>query len=155
MEKMIQVNPRDRMHSFEEIQNSIAEQTFEQIKFTNSEKKVYQNFATSFCGLLCRIKDNLITERDSSVIIEKLRAILRDNSLEENVTNVKRLISIFIKSDYRYYRNNIEVYKVKDFYEFFLSQKNAVRDVILNNLYGRIANIPISHSIYDDELPFD
>ena len=40
MEKMIQVNPRDRMHSFEEIQNSIAEQTFEQIKFTNSEKKV-------------------------------------------------------------------------------------------------------------------
>lgn len=155
MEKMIQVNPRDRMHSFEEIQNSIAEQTFEQIKFTNSEKKVYQNFATSFCGLLCRIKDNLITERDSSVIIEKLRAILRDNSLEENVTNVKRLISTFIKSDYRYYRNNIEVYKVKDFYEFFLSQKNAVRDVILNNLYGRIANIPISHSIYDDELPFD
>lgn len=155
MEKMIQVNPRDRMHSFEEIQNSIAEQTFEQIKFTNSEKKVYQNFATSFCGLLCRIKDNLITERDSSVIIEKLRAILRDNSLEENVTNVKRLISIFIKSDYRYYRNNIEVYKVKDFYEFFLSQKNAVRDVILNNLYGRMANIPISHSIYDDELPFD
>lgn len=155
MEKMIQVNPRDRMHSFEEIQNSIAEQTFEQIKFTNSEKKVYQNFATSFCGLLCRIKDNLITERDSSVIIEKLRAILRDNSLEENVTNVKRLISIFIKSDYSYYRNNIEVYKVKDFYEFFLSQKNAVRDVILNNLYGRIANIPISHSIYDDELPFD
>ena len=155
MEKMIQVNPRDRMHSFEEIQNSIAEQTFEQVKFTNSEKKVYQNFATSFCGLLCRIKDNLITERDSSVIIEKLRAILRDNSLEENVTNVKRLISIFIKSDYRYYRNNIEVYKVKDFYEFFLSQKNAVRDVILNNLYGRMANIPISHSIYDDELPFD
>lgn len=125
MEKMIQVNPRDRMHSFEEIQNSIAEQTFEQIKFTNSEKKVYQNFATSFCGLLCRIKDNLITERDSSVIIEKLRAILRDNSLEENVTNVKRLISIFIKSDYRYYRNNIEVYKVKDFYEFFLSQKKC------------------------------
>ena len=53
------------------------------------------------------------------MIIEKLRAILRDNSLEENVTNVKRLISIFIKSDYRYYRNNIEVYKVKDFYEFF------------------------------------
>ena len=154
MEKMIQVNPRDRMHSFEEIQNSIAEQTFEQIKFTNSEKKVYQNFATSFCGLLCRIKDNLITERDSSVIIEKLRAILRDNSLEENVTNVKRLISIFIKSDYRYYRNNIEVYKVKDFYEFFLSQNNAVRDVILNNLYGRIANIPISHSIDDVEFVF-
>lgn len=155
VEKMIQVNPKDRLHSFEEIQSSIAEQTFEQINFTNAEKKVYQNFATSFCKLLCQIKDCLDTERDPSVIIEKLRVVLRDNSLEEYVTNVESLISIFVKSGYKYYRNDIEVDKVKDFYEFFLNQTDVIREVVLNNLYGRIGNIPVIDSIYDNELPFD
>ena len=89
------------------------------------------------------------------MIIEKLRVVLRDNSLEEYVTNVESLISIFVKSGYKYYRNDIEVDKVKDFYEFFLNQTDAIREVVLNNLYGRIGNIPVIDSIYDNELPFD
>jgi serine/threonine protein kinase len=155
LEKMIQVNPVNRMHSFEEIQNSIAEQTFEQINFTDEEKEIYQKFANSICALLYQIKDSLSIEKDSSIIIEKLRVILRDNSLEEYITNVTTLISIFVKSDYRYYNNRVEVYKVKDFYEFFLNQADAVKEIILNNLYGRIGNIPVIDSAFDEELPFN
>lgn len=154
-EKMIQVNPVNRIHSFEEIQNSIAEQTFEQINFTDEEKEIYQKFANSICALLYQIKDSLSIEKDSSIIIEKLRVILRDNSLEEYITNVTTLISIFVKSDYRYYNNRVEVYKVKDFYEFFLNQADAVKEIILNNLYGRIGNIPVIDSAFDEELPFN
>ena len=155
LEKMIQVNPVNRIHSFEEIQNSIAEQTFEQINFTDEEKEIYQKFANSMCALLYPIKDSLSIEKDSSIIIEKLRVILRDNSLEEYITNVTTLISIFVKSDYRYYNNRVEVYKVKDFYEFFLNQADAVKEIILNNLYGRIGNIPVIDSAFDEELPFN
>ena len=155
LEKMIQVNPVNRRHSFEEIQNSIAEQTFEQINFTDEEKEIYQKFANSICALLYQIKDSLSIEKDSSIIIEKLRVILRDNSLEEYITNVTTLISIFVKSDYRYYNNKVEVYKVKDFYEFFLNQADAVKEIILNNLYGRIGNIPVIDSAFDEELPFN
>lgn len=155
LEKMIQVNPVNRIHSFEEIQNSIAEQTFEQINFTDEEKEIYQKFANSICALLYQIKDSLSIEKDSSIIIEKLRVILRDNSLEEYITNVTTLISIFVKSDYRYYNNRVEVYKVKDFYEFFLNQADAVKEIILNNLYGRIGNIPVIDSAFDEELPFN
>ena len=155
LEKMIQVNPVNRIHSFEEIQNSIAEQTFEQINFTDEEKEIYQKFANSICALLYQIKDSLSIEKDSSIIIEKLRVILRDNSLEEYITNVTTLISIFVKSDYRYYNNKVEVYKVKDFYEFFLNQADAVKEIILNNLYGRIGNIPVIDSAFDEELPFN
>lgn len=155
LEKMIQVNPVNRIHSFEEIQNSIAEQTFEQINFTDKEKEIYQKFANSICALLYQIKDSLSIEKDSSIIIEKLRVILRDNSLEEYITNVTTLISIFVKSDYRYYNNRVEVYKVKDFYEFFLNQADAVKEIILNNLYGRIGNIPVIDSAFDEELPFN
>ena len=155
LEKMIQVNPVNRIHSFEEIQNSIAEQTFQQINFTDEEKEIYQKFANSICALLYQIKDSLSIEKDSSIIIEKLRVILRDNSLEEYITNVTTLISIFVKSDYRYYNNRVEVYKVKDFYEFFLNQADAVKEIILNNLYGRIGNIPVIDSAFDEELPFN
>ena len=155
LEKMIQVNPVNRIHSFEEIQNSIAEQTFEQINFTDEEKEIYQKFANSICALLYQIKDSLSIEKDSSIIIEKLRVILRDNSLEEYITNVTTLISIFVKSDYRYYNNRVEVYKVKDFYEFFLNQADAVKEIILNNLYGRIGNIPVIDSTFDEELPLN
>ena len=59
-----------------------------------------------------------------------------------------------MKSDYKYYNNNIEVYIVKEFYNFLLNQTDGVRDIILNNLYGRIGNIPVIDSILDNELPF-
>lgn len=155
LEKMIEVKLEKRVNSFEEIQNCLTEQRIEEINFADEEKKIYQDFAVSFCGLIHLIKDTLNVERDSAVILEKLKVILRDNCLEEYITSAERLISVFVKSDYKYYNNNIEVYIVKDFYDFFLNQTEGVRDIILNNLYGRIGNIPVIDSIFDDELPFN
>lgn len=154
LEKMVEVNPEKRVDSFEEIQNSLTEQRIEEINFADEEKKIYQDFAVSFCGLIYRIKDNLSVEKDATIILEKLKIILRDNCLEEYITSVDKLISIFVKSDYKYYNNNIEVYIVKEFYNFLLNQTDGVRDIILNNLYGRIGNIPVIDSILDNELPF-
>lgn len=155
LEKMIRVDPAERMVSFEKIQNSIAEQTFEQVKFSYKEKKIYQDFASAFCDSLSKIKDNLKVERDTAVIIEKLRVILRDNSLEEYISNIEFLISTFIKSNYKYYKTRIEVEKVRGFYDFFIQQTDNVKEIILNNLYGRVANIPVINSVFDEELPFN
>lgn len=155
LEKMIQIKPANRLESFEQIQNSIAMQTFEQINFPNKEKLVYQIFASNLCSLLCKIKDRLDVEKDMVVIIEKLRIILRDNSLEQYVTNPEKLISIFIKSNYTYYNNKVEVDVVKEFYDFFVKQTDSVKEIILNNLYGRIGTIPVVDSVYDEDLPFN
>ena len=32
---------------------------------------------------------------------------------------------------------------------------DAVKEIILNNLYGRIGNIPVIDSAFDEELPFN
>lgn len=154
LEKMITVNPDNRADSFELIQKEIAEQTFENINFTHSEKTVYQSFATDFCGALCKIKDSLIVERDSAVIIERLRTVLRDNALEKYISQEESLISCFIKSNYTYYKKDILVENVRQFYDFFVKQPNALKEVVLNNLYGRVSNIPVIDSNYD-ELPFN
>ena len=37
---------------------------------------------------------------------------------------------------------------------FFISQTDTVKMVVLNNLYGRIGNIPIIQDTYE-ELPFN
>lgn len=155
LDKMIRINPNERIISFLQIQNCIADQTFEQINFTDREIEIYQDFAKYFCNMLYQINKNLNLERDIVVIIEKLRALLKDNSLEYNITNRERLISIFIKSKYIYYsENQMQVYKVKNFYDFFISQTDTVKMVVLNNLYGRIGNIPIIQDTYE-ELPFN
>lgn len=153
LEKMISLNLDTRIESFELIQNKIAEQTFENIDFTNYEKTIYQNFATVFCNALCNIKDSLIVERDSAVIVEKLRIVLRDNVLEKYISKPNSLISCFVKSSYTYYKNDILVENVKQFYDFFVKQPNVLKEVVLNNLYGRVSNIPVIDSAYD-ELPF-
>ena len=42
----------------------------------------------------------------------------------------------------------------RQFYDFFVKQPNALKEVVLNNLYGRVSNIPVIDSTYD-ELPFN
>lgn len=154
LEQMTTVNPLERISSFEILKQKIAEQTFENIRFSNSQKEIYQEFASAVCGALCKIKDSLVVERDSSRIIEDLRIILRDNSLEKYVSHPDKLISCFVKSNYTYYSKTILVDDVKKFYDFFVSQSHSYQDIILNNLYGRISNIPVIDTSFDMDLPF-
>lgn len=155
LEKMVIVNSSERIESFELIKKVIAEQAFENIEFKDWEKVVYQKFATDFCNALCEIENSLVVERDTSVIIEKLRVVIKDNVLEEFITHNEKLISCFVKSAYSYYKTEIPVVNLKNFYVFFAKQQNEKKDIILNNLYGRLSNIPVVKSELDEELPFD
>lgn len=51
-------------------------------------------------------------------------------------------------------KKRIEVNVVKDFYDFFVSQTDVIKNIILNNLYGRFGNIPVVYNVFDEELPF-
>ena len=44
---------------------------------------------------------------------------------------------------------------VKKFFDFFNSQTESLRKVILNNLYGRMDKIEIHYTYFDEELPFN
>ena len=155
LDQMIQVNPIERISSFELLQREIAEQTFEDINFSESQKEVYQVFASDVCNILCNIKDSMLLERDISVIIENLRIILRDNSLEKYMSHPDKLVSCFLKSNFTYYNRSILVDNIKIFYDFFVAQSNSYKEIILNNLYGRIGSKPIIDSTSYEGLPFN
>ena len=156
LEKMIQINPDDRIESFETIQNCIAEQTFDAIKFSDEQKTVYQRFANGICEAISTISDELVVEYDDAIIIEKMRVVLRENCLEEYIAKSNELIRCFVKSSYSFYPSRkIEVVDVKNFFDFFVSQTGALRKVVLNNLYGRMDKIEIQYTGFDEELPFN
>lgn len=153
--KMIEVDVNKRIGSFEVIQKEIAEQEFDNIKFNNSEKKIYQSFADNVCGAIKNLKSKIELEDNEKVIIESLKSIVRANSLEKYITDISEVISCFVKSNYVYIQKNVEVSIVVDFFNFFSRQPLNLKQVILDNLYGRLKRIEIIEDLWDEELPFN
>lgn len=156
LRKMIEISPQKRINSFLTIQDEISNQAMETFDFSREQKNIYRTFAEDLKNSISVIKDSLIVEKDIGIIIEKMKKVLRDNALEMYISNNYVLISCFIKSNYKYYTGKeIPVVEVKNFYNFLVSQSSEKREIILNNLYGRLNKIPVVNSMYDEELPFN
>lgn len=155
LDKMIEVNSDKRIESFEAIQKEMAEQEFDNIKFSNNEKKIYQSFADNICCAIKNLTCKIELEENERVIIEKLKSIVRANSLERYITDISEVISCFIKSNYVYFQKNIEVSVLVEFFEFFSRQPLNLKQVILDNLYGRLKRIEVVEGLWDGELPFN
>ena len=156
LRKMIEISPQKRINSFLTIQDEISNQAMETFDFSREQKNIYRTFAEDLKNSISVIKDSLIVEKDIGIIIEKMKKVLRDNALEMYISNNYVLISFFIKSNYTYYTGKeIPVVEVKNFYNFLVSQSSEKREIILNNLYGRLNKIPVVNSMYDEELPFN
>ena len=156
LRKMIEISPQKRINSFLTIQDEISNQAMETFDFSREQKNIYRTFAEDLKNSISVIKDSLIVEKDIGIIIEKMKKVLRDNALEMYISNNYVLISCFIKSNYTYYTGKERpVVEVKNFYNFLVSQSSEKREIILNNLYGRLNKIPVVNSMYDEELPFN
>lgn len=156
LRKMIEISPQKRINSFLTIQDEISNQAMETFDFSREQKNIYRTFAEDLKNSISVIKDSLIVEKDIGIIIEKMKKVLRDNALEMYISNNYVLIPCFIKSNYTYYTGKeIPVVEVKNFYNFLVSQSSEKREIILNNLYGRLNKIPVVNSMYDEELPFN
>lgn len=156
LRKMIEISPQKRINSFLTIQDEISNQAMETFDFSREQKNIYRTFAEDLKNSISVIKDSLIVEKDIGIIIEKMKKVFRDNALEMYISNNYVLISCFIKSNYTYYTGKeIPVVEVKNFYNFLVSQSSEKREIILNNLYGRLNKIPVVNSMYDEELPFN
>lgn len=155
LEEMTAIDPIKRIQSFEYLKQKLVEQTFETFDFSAQQKDIYQCFANAMCNLLSRIIDSLTVERDTATIIENLRILLRDNSLEEYISHPDKLISCFVKSNFKYYRKSVDVNIVQEFYDFFIAQSPSYQNIVLNNLYGRLSNIEVIDTTIDPDLPFN
>jgi serine/threonine-protein kinase len=152
LDKMTRTDPHSRYQHFEEIIQDISAGTLVDLDFTNTERSIYQKFADDLLQHVTRLHSEFEPSYDLPVIFNKLGDVLRTSMLEDYIQNNAKLISCFIRSGYTYIPiQNIEVVKVKNFYEMIKSKDDVVGRVILDNLYARFYTLPVGK---DDDLPF-
>lgn len=155
LSEMTEIDYNKRFSSFKEIVNLISDRSFDDIKFSDDEKGLYQELAEWICDRLANIKWKLELQEDTEIILEKMETVLSNNSLEEYIQSNSDVISCFLKGEYKYYtKNKMEVSVFERFYRWYYGLEEYKRIIVLNNLRGRLKNIPIKMED-DEELPFN
>lgn len=153
IDNMIIANPQKRIRSFTEIIESMSNDIFAEICFTDIEKSIYINFADSLISHIINIKKelNLITEPKE--IISSLENVIGSSLVEDTLQDNSLLISCFVNSSYTYNkRTDIDMKMIKDFYKFFKSSRTNMQKIILNTINTRLRTVPIR--ITDEDIPF-
>lgn len=154
LEKMMSKNPDDRYDSFADILTAMDKNDFSQLNITNYDRRVYSGFINPLVNSISAFTDvpkiNITVEQ----LLNGLDELLKDNCLNTFVCNSKDLITIVVKSHYKYYpESKIEVEKIESFYKWLIDKDLEFQNIVLRNIVHRLKNIKVEYSDYDD-LPF-
>lgn len=152
VEKMIKVKPNQRYKSFNEVSKEISKGILSEVDFTDSEKRIYIDFADQLTNHISKFYDKFIPMNDINTTINSLANLIRDSALEKYIQANNLLINCFVNGRYSYYKkNDIEVDCVKAFYELLISLKTQKQKIVLDNISLRLSKIEIK---IEDDLPF-
>lgn len=153
LKKMILKNPSTRFESFEIIERELIWYVTNSL-FTESDKNIYSNFASSICEKIGILKPDSEYISDLDDIIMNLENLYKDSILENYIQNNWRLIKCFIKGWFKYNTKvNIYTDALKDFLNFLKWNPRNKQKIILNNLWWRFDSIE-KEEISVDDLPF-
>ncbi len=154
LDKMIILDSTKRISSFEKISEIIStNQIHEKEFFDNNDKKIYSKFFDLLEKCLVSYGEEFQMHWDIDLIINKLKELLSNNSLEFYLQNNADLIRCFIKNNVQYkIKKSILISEIQDFYSFLLSLDSKKKAIVIQNIYNRLKNIPVK--IMDDDFPF-
>ena len=153
IEKMIQLDPKNRYKSFHDISIDISKGVLGEIDFKAEEKETYRKFANTLSASIMYYWSEYNPIRDDNKILNNLAALIRKSSLEEVIQDNSLLISCFIKGGYNY-RNkvDIKVSIILDFYQLLDNLNPYKRKTVLDNIDARLSTIKVE--AIEDDLPF-
>ncbi len=153
--KMMHCDPNKRFDSFDKILNAINNKDFKMIEITESDKITYRNFSNGLKQSISCFTDTLKMETDIDKILKSLGEVISNNCFEDIIVSNNALVSVFVKSPYRYYKNvEISIIDVENFYEWISSKDEKYQQVVINNLKLKLQTIETKIEIDDDDLPF-
>ncbi|MGG4167428.1 protein kinase family protein [Rossellomorea vietnamensis] len=154
IDKMVQLNPRERYATFEDISIDISQGVLA-ISFTEQEKNLYRGFAEVLSKYIVNHTNRYDPVKDPSTIIKQLSTLIRNSSLEEYIQDNSQLISCFLNNPYVFRSSkDIPLTKVTEFYQFLQGLDPVKQKIVLDNIDVRLSNINIEVEIDDDDLPF-
>lgn len=153
IEKMIQLDPKNRYKSFHDISIDISKGVLGEINFTEEEKEIYRKFANTLSAAIRYYISEYDPIRDDNEILNNLANLIRRSSLENSIQDNSLLINCFIKGGYNYStRVDIEVSIISDFYRLLDSLSPYKKKIVLDNIDARLSTIKVE--IIEDDLPF-
>jgi len=159
LNKMCQIEPANRIHSFAEVSRALNEDKFLGVAFNENELSIYRKFSQNLDNAVSKIETNCSFLNDSELIQKKLEDLYRNVMLEEYVPSNNLVAKCFLNGQYYYYnkKNIFSVSELKSFIEFTRSCSKDKKNIIINNLFTRLDTIerysepPLG---YNDDVPF-
>lgn len=156
LRKMILKSPDSRYKTFSEIHQIIKEKDFDDMSFTDQEKKIYMPFSKALNGMIKRIPFSTKYETDIDKIIRNMEEIYKSNMLEDYILSNNNIVSCFCHGNYTYYPNKkvLKVEALRKFIDYLKSCSVDKKNIILANLHTRLDSIEHYEDDEMGEIPF-
>jgi len=154
LKKMMKTNRSERYQSFDEIKKEINQKQIAAMEISADDKRVYQNFTNSIFEAIANYIEAPVFEMNISTIMKKMKDVISNNIMEDNIQRNEALINVFINSPLNFYpKKIIDVLTVQKFSKWFEALGDNDKKVILDNIIHKLGKIKIK-STQDDDLPF-
>ncbi len=152
LQKMLNPDPYKRYSCFNEILISLDRKEFLQLNISNDDKRIYNLFISSVMNCISTFVGKTEIEENLTTFLNGLKCNLEANCFNYHIENIPNLLNVFIKGQYRYYKQReIEVKTVQDFYDWLIDKEENYQNIVMKNIVNRLSSIEVK---YEDDLPF-
>ena len=153
LNKVMQKQPNNRFESFALVREAIGKHEFSNMEITDEDKKIYQTLTNKMRKSLVLYKREPRFNKDVSVFISRMNAVLTSNLFETYIQKNADVISSIVESSYQYdNRVDIEVNDVRSFLDWFKQSTLDSQMLILKNIISKLSTVKVEEP--EEELPF-
>lgn len=153
LNKMMEKRPQNRFKSFAAIREAIGKRDFLQMKISDKDREIYQDFTNLVYESLISYKTEPRFNIDCAIFISRLEKALETNLFETFIQKNADVIGSVVDCGYSYNnRVSIPVETVRNFLNWFRASTPQSQALILNNFISKISNIEVIDP--ESELPF-
>lgn len=153
LEKMMNSNAKGRYNSFKEIQDTISEKDFINLKINPEDKKIYLQFTNFLFDELEYFLNKKNFVKTPKEFLTNLEEVLQNNLFEDFVQNNGKLLSTIIDEDYSYKnKNRLPIAWLENFCNWYKKYTLRAQELILKNIISKLSNKYIKFD--DSDLPF-
>ena len=154
VDRMIIVNPANRIQSFANIKELLSANIMDQLNFSLLQKEYYKKFADALSEHILYYDDSYPAfEENPNNIIAGLEKLIANTILEDYLQDNRKLILCFLSGNYTFDKTkNISVGVITNFYKLLKEVSENKRIIIVENIITRLKSISIE--IVGNDLPF-
>lgn len=150
IDKMISLNPNNRIETFSEILEEISKDVTDKYNFTEEEREIYISFADKLISNINKMNNDINLVDDVNEIIKSLDNVIQNSLLERYLQDNSDLISCFVNNSYNYNKSqNIPIVTIKDFYKFIKKLSHQKKEIVIKNIKTRLNSIEIDTDYFD------